>query len=80
MAGTRCGHQERLSAGRRCARCALTDQLAVALDDGSGRVNPALMPLFAALTAMDKPRAGLIWLRNPKVVQLLGDLRPDASP
>ena len=45
-------------------------------------VNPALLPLFAALTAMDKPRAGLIWLRNPKVVQrLLGDLATeDASP
>ena len=80
MACTRCGHQGRLPAGRRCARCALTDQLAVALDDGSGRVNPALMPLFAALTAMDKPRAGLIWLRNPKVVQLLGDLATGRIP
>jgi hypothetical protein len=80
VAGTRCGHQGRLSAGRRCARCALSGKLAVALDDGSGRVNPALMPLFAALAAMDKPRAGLIWLRNPKVVQLLGDLASGRIP
>jgi hypothetical protein len=64
---TRCGSQGRLPAGRRCARCALTDKLAAALDDGSGRVNPALTPLLEALTSMDKPRAGLIWLRNPKV-------------
>jgi len=76
----RCGGQGRLAAGRRCARCALTDKLAAALDDGTGRVNPALAPLFAALTSMDKPRAGLIWLRNPKVPQLLGDLATGRIP
>ena len=38
------------------------------------------MPLLKALTAMDKPRAGLIWLRNPKVVQLLGDLATGRIP
>jgi hypothetical protein len=80
VACTRCGHPGRLPAGRQCARCTLTDQLAVALDDGSGRVNPALLPLLKALTAMDKPRAGLIWLRNPKVVQLLGDLATGRIP
>jgi hypothetical protein len=63
---TRCGRQGRLPAGRRCARCALTDKLAAALDDGTGRINPALTPLFAALTSMDNPRAGLIWLQNPR--------------
>ncbi len=50
------------------------------MDDGSGRVNPALAPLLEALTAMDKPRAGLIWLQNPKVVQLLGDLATGRIP
>ena len=80
MACTRCGHQGRLPAGRQCARCTLTDQLAVALDDGSGRVNPALLPLLKALTAMDKPRAGLIWLQNPKVPQLLSDLATGRIP
>ena len=80
MACTRCGHQGRLPAGRQCARCTLTDHLAVALDDGSGRVNPALLPLLKALTAMDKPRAGLIWLQNPKVPQLLSDLATGRIP
>jgi hypothetical protein len=80
VACTRCGHHGRLPAGRRCARCALTDQLALALDDGTGRVNPALAPLFETLTAMDKPRAGLIWLQNPKVPQLLGDLAKGRIP
>jgi hypothetical protein len=76
----RCGSQGRLPAGRRCARCALTGKLAGALDDGSGRVNPALAPLFEALTSMDKPRAGLIWLQNPKVPQLLSDLATGRIP
>jgi hypothetical protein len=75
-----CSRCERLPAGRRCARCALSDQLAAALDDGTGRVNPALVPLFAALTSMAKPRAGLIWLRNPKVPELLGDLASGRIP
>jgi len=76
----RCGSQGRLPAGRRCARCALSDQLAAALDDGTGHINPALAPLFAALTSMDKPRAGLIWLQNPKVPQLLSDLATGRIP
>ena len=80
MSCTRCGRQGRLPAGRRCARCALTDQLTAALDDGTGRINPALTPLFAALTSMDKPRAGLIWLQNPKVPQLLADLATGRIP
>jgi hypothetical protein len=80
FACTRCGSTGRPSAGRPCARCALTDKLAAALDDGTGRVNPALTPLFDALTAMDKPRSGLIWLQNPKVPQLLGDLATGRIP
>jgi hypothetical protein len=39
-----------------------------------------LTPLLAALAAMDKPSAGLIWLRNPKVGQLLGDLATGRIP
>ncbi|HZD70006.1 MAG TPA: hypothetical protein VFA45_14210 [Actinomycetes bacterium] len=50
------------------------------MDDGTGRVNPALTPLFAALTSMDKPRAGLIWLQNPKVPKLLSDLATGHIP
>lgn len=80
MACTRCGSQGRLAAGRQCARCALTGKLVAALDDGSGRINPALLPLLKALTAMDKPRAGLIWLQNPKVPRLLGDLATGRIP
>ncbi len=77
---TRCGSTGQPGHGRRCERCTLTDKLVAALDDGTGRVNPALTPLLEALAAMDKPRAGLIWLQNPKVPQLLGDLATGRIP
>jgi hypothetical protein len=77
---TRCGSLGRPCPGRLCERCTLTHKLAAALDDGTGRVNPALTPLFDALTAMDKPRSGLIWLQNPKVPQLLADLATGRIP
>ncbi len=80
LACTRCGFQGRLSASRQCERCVLAGKLAVALDDGTGRINPALTPLFEALTAMDKPSSGLTWLRNPKVGQLLGELATGRIP
>jgi hypothetical protein len=80
FACTRCGSTGQPGHGRRCERCTLTDKLVAALDDGTGRVNPALTPLLAALAAMDKPRAGLIWLQNPKVPQLLGDLATGRIP
>ena len=80
MSCTRCGSQGRPCPGRPCERCTLTDKLAAALDDGSGRINPALTPLFDALRTMGKPRSGLTWLRNPKVPQLLGELATGRIP
>jgi len=80
LACTRCGSQGRPRPGRLCERCTLTHKLAAALDDGTGRINPALTPLFEALTTMGKPSSGLIWLRNPKVPQLLGDLATGRIP
>jgi hypothetical protein len=48
--------------------------MSVALDDGSGRVAPVLMPLFKLVCGMDKPRTGLNWLDNPQVPELLASL------
>jgi hypothetical protein len=70
----RCGFEGLLCAGRLCERCALTDKLTAVLDDGSGRINPALLLLFDALTSMGKPRSGLNWLLSLQVRQLLADL------
>ncbi|MEO3853241.1 hypothetical protein ABGB09_37515 [Streptomyces sp. B8F3] len=59
---SRCGFEGKLLGRRLCERCTLTDRLTALLDDGTGRIRPALVPLFDLLVAMDKPRSGLAWL------------------
>jgi hypothetical protein len=60
---SRCGDEDVLHAGRLCARCTFADQLAELLDDGTGRIRPALVPLAEHLLAMNNPKSGLSWLR-----------------
>ena len=59
---SRCGFEGKLLGGRLCERCTLSDRLTALLDDGTGRIRPALVPLFNLLVAMDKPGSGLAWL------------------
>jgi len=66
FACARCGFEDRLHAGRLCTRCTLVDRLNVLLDDGNGRIRPALIPLADLLLTMDQPRSGLSWLHNRK--------------
>ena len=67
----RCGIEGLLTSGKICERCALATRLAVVLDDGAGRVAPALLPLRQALLDMPRPCAGLAWLRNRPALDLL---------
>lgn len=76
----RCHFQGRLLGGRLCERCTLTDTMTAALDDGTGRIAPALAPLFELVVSMDKPRSGLHWLDNPQVPQLLAALAGGQIP
>jgi hypothetical protein len=46
----------------RCRRCSLRTRLHQLFDDGTGRVNPTLVPLVDALATMEVPRGGLSWL------------------
>jgi len=57
-----------------CVRCCLGDDLGVALDDGTDQINPALIPLYNAVTAQPNPVSGILWLRNPGVGDLLHQL------
>lgn len=59
---SRCGFEGKLLGGRLCERCTLSDRLTALLDHGTGRIHPALVPLFDLLVAMDQPRSGLAWL------------------
>jgi len=68
---SRCGIEGLLTSGKICERCALATRLAVVLDDGAGRIAPALLPLRQALLDMPRPSAGLAWLRNRPALDLL---------
>lgn len=54
-----------------CGRCVLSDRLTQALDDGTGRIRPELVPLFNLVVAMSRPRSGILWLTKPHVPPLL---------
>jgi hypothetical protein len=70
----------RHGAGGLCGRCVLADRLGAALDDGTGRIRPELVPLFDSLCAMSRPRSGLLWLAKPHVPPILQALaRGDVS-
>jgi len=56
---------------RVCGRCVLKDRLALALDDGTGRIRPELMPLLDHVVRMERPRSGILWLSKPHVPPVL---------
>jgi hypothetical protein len=76
----RCHSEGRLLGGRLCERCTLTDRMTAALNDETGRLAPALVPLFELVCGMNTPRTGLHWLDNPQVPQLLRGLASGQIP
>ncbi|MEV0150645.1 MULTISPECIES: hypothetical protein [unclassified Nonomuraea] len=76
----RCGIEAHLLGGRLCERCTLHDRLDILLDDGTGRVNFALVPLHHLLTDMPRSKSGLAWLRSTKVQNLLTALATGDMP
>ena len=67
----RCGQEGWPHYRRICGRCVLSDRLTDALDDGTGKVRPELLPLFDLIVAMPRPRSGILWLTKPHVVPIL---------
>lgn len=78
---TRCNREdEPVRQGLR-AHCCLTDDLTILLDDGTGRINPALHVIFTALTTQEHARSARIWLIvNPDVTKLLRTLATGTAP
>ncbi|MEY9862075.1 hypothetical protein ABH935_007719 [Catenulispora sp. GAS73] len=68
-----CG-TDRALPGRRprrlCPRCTLADRLDERLDDGTGRIRPALAPLTGLLLSAEKPLSILTWLHTRKPQQV----------
>jgi hypothetical protein len=57
-----CGADDDFGTLNQCRRCELRARLDRVFDDGTGRVNPTLVPLIDALGDMEVPRGGLSWL------------------
>lgn len=64
-----------------CPRCHLVERTTAVLDDGSGRVAPALLALHQAICGQPNPNAGLVWLIcSQHVAPLLADLATGRLP
>jgi len=68
---SRCGEEGWHHYRRVCGRCVLKDRLALALDDGTGRIRPELISLFDHVARMGRPRSGILWLSKPHVPPIL---------
>jgi hypothetical protein len=69
-----CGHEAQLYYTRTCFSCSLHRRLRCVLDDGTGQVAPALVPLFESLRSMANPVAGMNWLNKAEVRERLSSL------
>lgn len=77
----RCGREDEPARVGLCAHCALTDDLTALLDDGTGQIASALLPLHTALTGQTHARSATIWLiTNPDAAALLRDLAQGFRP
>lgn len=70
----RCGTEALPHTGRICGRCALIDRLAQLLDDGTGRIAPALEPVAELLANTVDAEATLHWLGRRSAPVLLAEL------
>ncbi len=57
-----CGAEGQQWFSATCLACSLQRRLAALLDDGTGQVTPALVPLVELITSTGRPWARLIWL------------------
>jgi len=75
-----CGADDDFDSLIRCRRCSLRARLDRIFDDGSGAINPALVPLVEALASMETPRGGLSWLSDRLVVERIHSIAAGEVP
>jgi hypothetical protein len=76
----RCGREGWIERVGTCGSCVLTDRINELLDDGTGRVRPELQPLADRITAMSRPRSGILWLSRPAPQGILRALAAGQVP
>jgi integrase len=78
---TRCGREDEPDRVGLCSHCCLTDDLTTLLDDGTGQINPALLPLFASFTSQKLARSARVWMiTNPAAKNLLREIARRRAP
>ena len=75
-----CGNEGGTWYSRTCVSCSLARRLRTVMDDGTGEVALALVPLFDRLCAMPNPMAPMTWLNKPAVRQRLASLAQGTTP
>jgi hypothetical protein len=78
----RCHVEGRLYHRKLCIRCTATDRVDALLDNGTGHIDPALVPLAAALNTgpTPTPSGRLVWLTKPRNRDLLRALATGRLP
>jgi hypothetical protein len=59
-----CGSVDWLRTLHLCARCELRNVLGRRFDDGTGRIDPRLLPVVETIASREHPRGGLKWMTN----------------
>jgi hypothetical protein len=75
-----CGREGQMWYSRTCVACAVPRRLRPILDDGSGELAPALVPLFERVTTMANPIAAMSWLNKQEVRERLSALARGTVP
>lgn len=75
-----CGREGRTWHTRTCLSCSLERRLKAMLNDGSGRVAPALLPLFDKLVAAANAESVMSWISKPAVRERLSSLALSKTP
>jgi hypothetical protein len=53
-----------------CARCELRNVLKRCFDDGTGKINPRLLPVVETIASREHPRGGLNWMTKPTAANI----------
>lgn len=77
---TTCGREDRTWFAHTCVACSLARHLPEVLDDGTGQLSPALLPLATHLVSSPSPLAAMHWVRKPKVSERLQSLARGSVP
>lgn len=76
----RCGIEDKIYQGDRCARCVLADRTAALLSGPDGTIPPPLLPVYESIVTTRSALGGINWLRRGASPALLADVAAGLVP